>query len=88
MLSVTIDLRFRLEIIKMSLILKNNLRVLSYDVKGLESAPADFRYSNSGTRDQGDLYEESGDESILVDSENEDSDVDLDFIDGSEDEDE
>ena len=76
--------RFRLENLKMSLILKYNLRVLSYDVNNLEWAPADFRYSNSGTRDQRDLDEESGDESILVDSENEDSDIDLDFNDGPE----
>ena len=57
-------------------------------MNNLESAPADFRHSNSGTRDQRDLDEESGDESILVDSENEDSDIDLGFIGGSEDEDE
>ena len=57
-------------------------------MNNLVSAPADFRYPISGTRDQRDLDEESGDESVLVDSENEDSDIDLDFIDGSEDEDE
>ena len=57
-------------------------------MNNLESAPADFQHSNSGTRDQRDLDEESGDESILVDSENEDRDIDLDFIGGSEDEDE
>ena len=66
------------------MVLKYNLRALSlsYDVNNLESVPADFRYSNSGTRDQRDLDEESGDESILVDSENEDSDIDLDFLTG------
>ena len=39
--------RFSLENLKTSLILKYNLRDLSYDVNNLESAPADFRYSNS-----------------------------------------
>ena len=45
----------------MSLILKYDLRALSFDLNNLETAPADFRYSNSGTRDQRDLDEESGD---------------------------
>ena len=49
----------------------------------LESVLSNLRYSISGTRD-----EKLGDESILVDSDNEDSDIDLDFIYGSEDEDE
>ena len=48
-------------------------------MKNLESAPADFRYPNSGTGDPNDSDEESGDESV-VDSEDEDSDIDLDFI--------
>ena len=68
--------------------IKSLNRALSFDVNNLESTPADFRYSNSGTRDQRDLDGESGDETILVDSENEDCDIDLDFIGGSEDEDE
>ena len=41
----------------------------------MESAPADFRHPNSGTRDLIDSDEESGDESV-VDSEDEDSDID------------
>ena len=56
-------------------------------MNNLESAGADFRYPNSRTRDHRDLNDESGDESILVDSENEDIDTDLHFIDWSEDED-
>ena len=72
----------------MNLFLKYNLRALNYDVKSLESAPADFQYPNSGTRDPRDSDEESGDESVLGDSEDEDSDIDLEFTDGSEDEDE
>ena len=40
----------RLENLEMSLFLKYNLRALSYDVSNLEWAPADFRYSNRGTR--------------------------------------
>ena len=79
--------RLRLENVEMSLFLKYNLRALSYDVNNLESACADFRYPNSWTSDHRDLNDESGDESILVDSENEDSDTDLNSIDGSEDED-
>ena len=72
----------------MSLFLKYNLRALSHDVNNLDSAPADLRYSNSGTRDHRDLDEVSGDESILVDFENKDSDIDLDFIGRSRSEDE
>ena len=53
-------------------------------MNNLESAPADFRYPNNGTRDLRDSDEESGDESV-VDSEDEDSDIDLDFTHGSED---
>ena len=48
-------------------------------MNNLESAPADFRYPNSGTGDPNDSDEESGDESV-VDSEDGDSDIDLDFI--------
>ena len=51
----------------------------------MESAPADFRYSKNGTRDLRDSDEKSGDESV-VDSEDEDGDIDLDFTHGSEDE--
>ena len=40
-------------------------------MNNLESAPADFRYPNSGTGDPNDSDEESGDESV-VDSEGED----------------
>ena len=84
--------RLRLENLEMSLFLKYNLRALSlsnYDMDNLESVLSNLRYSNSGTRDHGDLDEKSGDESILVDSDNEDiSDIDLDFIYGPEDEDE
>ena len=54
-------------------------------MNNLESAPADFWYPNNGTRDLRDSDEESGDE-IVVDSEDEDSDIDLDFTHGSEDE--
>ena len=79
--------RLRLENLEMSLFLKYNLRALSYDMDNLESVLSNLRYSNSGTmRDHGDLDEKLGDESILVDSDNEDSDIDLDFIYGSEDE--
>ena len=56
-------------------------------MNNLESAPADFRYPNNGTRDLRDSDEKSGDESV-VDSEDEDSDIDLDFTHGSEDEEE
>lgn len=80
--------RLRPENLEMNLFLKYNLRALNYDVKSLESAPADFRYPNSGARDPRDSDEESGDESALGDSEDEDSDIDLEFTDGSEDEDE
>ena len=72
----------------MNLFLKYNLRALCYDVNNLESAPADFRYPNSGARDLRDSDEESGYESVLVDSEDEDSDIDLDITDESENEDE
>ena len=73
----------------MSLFLKCNLRALSYDMDNLESVLSNLRYSNSGPiRDHGDLDEKLGDESILVDSDNEDRDIELDFIYGSEDEDE
>ena len=47
-------------------------------MNNLESAPADFRYPNDGTRDLRDSDEKSGDESV-VDSEDEDSDIDLRF---------
>ena len=80
--------RLRLENLEMSLFFKYSLRALSYDMDNLESVLSNLRYSNSGTRDHGDLDEKLGDESILVDSDNEDSDIDLDFIYGSEDEDE
>ena len=50
-------------------------------MNNLESAPADFRYPNNGTRDLRDSDEKSGDESV-VDSEDED------FTHGSEDEEE
>ena len=53
-------------------------------MKNLESAPADFRYPNSGTRDPRDSDEESGDDSV-VDSEDEESNIDLDFTNESED---
>ena len=53
-------------------------------MNNLESAPADFRYPNSGTRDPRDSDEKSGDESA-VDSEDEDSNIDLDFTNESED---
>ena len=54
--------RLRSENLEMDLFLKYNLRALSYDVnKVLKSAPANFRYSNSGTRDHIDW-----DESILI----------------------
>ena len=56
-------------------------------MNNLESAPADFRYPNNGTRDLRDSDEKSEDESV-VDSEDEDSDIDLDFTHGSEDEEE
>ena len=80
--------RLRLENLEMSLFLKYNLRALSYAMDNLESVLSNLRYSNSGTRDHGDLDDKLGVESILVDSDNEDSDIDLDFIYGSEDEDE
>ena len=51
-------------------------------MNNLESAPAEFRYPNNGTRDLRD-----SDESV-VDSEDKDSDIDLDFTHGSEDEEE
>ena len=54
--------RLRPDNLEMNLFLKYNLRALNYDVKSLESAPADFRYPNSGTRDRRDSDEESGDE--------------------------
>ena len=57
---------------------------MSYDVNNLESAPAYFRYPNSGTRDPRDSDEEPGDESV-VDSEDEDINIDLDFTHESED---
>ena len=41
---------------------QNSIRALSYDVNNLESAPADFRYPNSGARDPNDSDEEPGDE--------------------------
>ena len=47
-------------------------------MNNLESVPADFRYPNNGTRDLRDSDEKSGDESV-VDSEAEDSDIDLRF---------
>ena len=54
--------RLRSENLEMDLFLKYNLRALSYDInKVLQSADADFRYSNSGTRDQRDW-----DECILI----------------------
>ena len=56
-------------------------------MNNLESAPADFRYSNNGTRDLRYSDEKSGGESV-VDTEDEDSDIDLDFTRGSEDEEE
>ena len=43
-------------------------------MNNLESAPADFRYPNSGARDPNDSDEEPGDESV-VDFEDEDSDI-------------
>ena len=47
-------------------------------MNNLESAPVDFRYPNNGTRDLRNSDEKSGDESV-VDSEDEDSDIDLRF---------
>ena len=41
--------------LEMNSFLKYNLRALNYDVNNLESAPADFRYPNSGARDPRDL---------------------------------
>ena len=56
-------------------------------MNNLESASADFQYPNNGTTDLRDLDEKSGNESV-VDSEDEESDIDLDFTHGSEDEEE
>ena len=55
-------------------------------MNNLESAPADFQYPNSGTRDEDprDSDEDSGDDSV-VDSEDEESNIDFDFTNESKD---
>ena len=48
-------------------------------MNNLESAPADFRYPNNGTRNLRDSDEKSGvSHESVVDSEDEDSDIDID----------
>ena len=66
--------------------LKYNLRALNYDLNNLQSPPADFWSSNSLDRDPKDSDEDLGDDSIII-AESEDEDSEIEFSEGSDDED-
>ena len=78
--------RLRPDNLEMNLFLKYNLRALDYNLDDLQVPPTDFRSPNSLNRDPRDSDDDSGDDSILMaDSEDEDSEIE--FSEGSGDED-
>ena len=78
--------RLRPDNLEMNLFLKYNLRALDYNLDDLQVPPTDFRSPNSLNRDPRDSDDDSGDDSILMaDSEDEDSEIE--FTEGSGDED-
>ena len=76
----------RPDYLEMNLFLKYNLRALDYNLDDLQVPPTDFRSPSSLNRDLQDSDDDSGDDSILMaDSEDEDSEIE--FSEGSGDED-
>ena len=72
--------------LEMNLFLKYNLRALDYNLDDLQVPPTDFKSPNSLNRDPWDSDDDSGDDNILMaDSEDEDSEIE--FSEGSGDED-